>query len=149
MEKYMNDTIEIKEEFHEEEIFKSSDFQTEQSYSKSSNVKSTSNLNANMSIRHSKRVRKKSQKMISMDENCLKKYLKKDKNVETQKSRDLIRIKNVFVSVAQLKPPYCVSCDKYYCSENELKYHINFEHIKGYIEFMPWVQFHKLLIYIF
>ena len=49
-----------------------------------------------------------------------------------------IQVRNVFVSVAQLKPPYCASCDKYYCSVNELQYHINDEHIKGYIEFMSW-----------
>ena len=45
-------------------------------------------------------------------------------------------IKRVKVSVNRMKPPYCISCDKYYCSENELQNHTIDEHIKGYIEFM-------------
>ena len=37
------------------------------------------------------------------------------------------------VSVEKIKPPYCESCDKYYCSEMDLQYHTTIEHDYEYI----------------
>ena len=49
---------------------------------------------------------------------------------------EMKNIKRAKVSVDKIKPPYCISCDKYYCSESELQNHTIDEHIKGYIESM-------------
>ena len=94
----------------------------------------------------SQRVKKKPQKLIdlmperqkSQENKTSNKHIRKYYSYE--KREELKKIEGVTVSVTRIKPPYCVSCDKYYCSEKELQNHMaDFAHVKGNIEFMTFI----------
>ena len=96
-------------------------------------------------ILKSQRVKKKPQKLIDLMPGRQKSQENKNSNeyirkyYSYEKREEMKKIEGVTVSVTKIKPPYCVSCDKYYCSEKELQNHINYKHVKGYIEFMTFI----------
>ena len=62
----------------------------------------------------------------------LENFLKKNKNVGIDQSKHIKSV--VTVSLPRLKPPYCVLCDKYFCSGNDLQLHNNEKHVKTEIK---------------
>ena len=165
METDENDEIEIKIEYDEQEIFEPNNQQEMDFHGKSKvnrlrryrcyrcNEKFTSKdlMLEHTQIEHKilkpKRVKKIPQKLIDLMPVKQKPGSKENKNSNEYirkyytriKREELKKIEGVAVSVTRIKPPYCVSCDKYYCSEKELQIHINYKHVKGYIEFMTFI----------